>query len=242
VLAAAAAGCAPPVVPPPSGACATPAGEVAVVTRDALTLAADFRPGPRCGGPAALLLHMIPPAHDRSDWPVDLRDDLVAAGLAVLALDRRGAGGSEGDPEDAYLGPRGWLDAHAAARFLRDEGYGDLVVLGASNGTTTMIDYAARAQGEGLALPAALGFFSGGPYTEAQTPMARVPPIPALFAFPPQERDWSLAQRPLDPGSWAFHEYPGGGHGTAILDAAPRSRVDLLEFVTAAVSDGGEGR
>jgi pimeloyl-ACP methyl ester carboxylesterase len=206
-----------------------------------LRLVGDLRAAPACGDPAVLLLHMIPPANDRTNWPADFQDDLRDAGFAVLAIDRRGAGDSEGDPEDAYLGPRGWLDAHAAARFLRDEGYGALVILGASNGTTTMIDYAVRARGEGLAVPAGLGFLTGGPYTESQTPMSRVPPVPAIFTYSTAERAWSVAQQPLDPGSWTFHEYPDGDHGTRILDAAPQSRDDLLGFVATAATAGGGG-
>jgi pimeloyl-ACP methyl ester carboxylesterase len=184
---------------------------------------------------------MIPPANDRSNWPADFQDALVAEGFAVLALDRRGAGGSEGDPTDAYDGPRGWLDAHAAARFLRDEGYGPLTILGASNGTTTMLDYAVRARGEGAPVPVALGFLTGGPYTEAQTPMARIPAVPAIFTFSTEERAWSLAQRSLDPGGWEFHEYAEGAHGTHLLDAAPQSRDDLLGFVATAGQGGAGG-
>ena len=43
-------------------------------------------------------------------------------------------------------------------------------MIGASNGTTAMIDYMAWAQSEPTAVPvAAMGFMTGGTYTEAQT-------------------------------------------------------------------------
>lgn len=219
--------------PSPTGSCGTEAGVIALATRDGLRLEADFRPAPACGGGAVLLLHMIPPANDRTNWPPAFQDALVDAGFAVLALDRRGAGASEGDPEDAYRGPNGWLDALAAATFLRDEGTGPLTILGASNGTTTLLDYAVRARTQGAPEPVALGFLTGGTYTEAQTPMVELPPTPAVFTYSTDERAWSEAQRAIDPGSWAFLEYPDGAHGTGMFAAVPGFSDDLVSFVAA---------
>jgi pimeloyl-ACP methyl ester carboxylesterase len=203
---------------------------VELETSDGLTLAADCLPAPTCGAPALVLLHMIPPTWDRSSWPQDFRQRLVDAGLTVLVLDRRGAGASEGDPQDAYEGPDGWRDVEAAAVRLRADGWGDLSILGASNGTTSLLDYTVWAPAQDLPEPVSVGFMTGGAYTENQHPMSALPPIPAIFTYSTEERAWSEAQRALDPGDWIFHEYPEGDHGTRMFDAAPQVSDDLLAF------------
>ena len=43
----------------------------------------------------------------------------------------------------------------------------DIAILGASNGTTTALDYTIWARDNGHTVPAALGFMTGGGYTEA---------------------------------------------------------------------------
>lgn len=213
----------PPFTPPVGGV-------VTLSTRDGETLEADYVPaeGP---APAVVLLHMVPPANDRTNWPPSFLAHLADAGYAVLAVDRRGAGGSTGDPVDAYEGPAGKYDVEACALRLDADGYGPIAVFGASNGTTSMIDYAVWAGAEGLPEPAALGFLTGGTYTENQTAMTQVPPVPAVFTTSTAEAAWTDAQRALDPGSWVFHEYPDGAHGTLMFDAAPEVDGDLLGFL-----------
>jgi pimeloyl-ACP methyl ester carboxylesterase len=213
-------------------------GQISLETSDGVTLEADYYPVEAEGAPGVVLLHMIPPGNDRTNWPVPFVRSLNEAGYAVIALDRRGAGGSEGVATEAYTGPNGKLDVDAAVAKLEADGYGDLALIGASNGTTSMIDYTVWAAGEGRPVPAALGFMTGGTYTEAQTEMSALPPVPAVFTFSTAERDWSEAQRPLDPGgatSWTFHEYPDGDHGTRMFEAAPAVADDLVAFLQAAV-------
>lgn len=224
------AACGSPTVVPPG--CGVDGGEVHLETSDGLTLAADYHPNPTCGAPSVLLLHMIPPANDRTNWPSEFVQQVVDAGFTVLNLDRRGAGDSEGDPVDAYEGPDGWRDAAAAAALLRDDGWGDLSVLGASNGTTTLLDYAVQGPGEGLPPVTRAGFLTGGTYTEEQHAMAELPAMPAIFTFSTEERAWSVAQEPLDPGSWDFREYPDGAHGTDLFEAVPEVATDLVTFLT----------
>jgi len=204
---------------------------ITVETRDGVTLEADWWEG-EPGAPGFVLLHMIPPSNDRTTWPRWFEKDLVREGYAVLAVDRRGAGGSEGVAVDAYEGPNGKYDVEACALYLQAEGAGALAIIGASNGTTSMIDYAAWAQGEGLPEAAALGFMTGGTYTEYNTEMSAVPAIPAVFTYSTEEKGWSVDQQPLDPGTWSFLEYPEGAHGTLMFDAAPEVGPDLIEFFT----------
>jgi pimeloyl-ACP methyl ester carboxylesterase len=208
-----------------------PPDVITVETRDGVTLEADYWAGDP-GAPGFVLLHMIPPSNDRSTWPRSFEKDLVREGYAVLAVDRRGAGGSEGIAVEAYTGPNGKYDVEACVLHLQAEGAGALAIIGASNGTTSMLDYAAWAPGEGLPEAAALGFMTGGAYTETNTAMSEVPSIPAAFTYSTAERDWSVDQQPLDPGTWSFLEYPDGDHGTLMFDAAPEVGDDLVAFFT----------
>jgi pimeloyl-ACP methyl ester carboxylesterase len=207
-------------------------GVVSVTTRDGLALQADYLAPPACDAPGIVLVHMAPP-NDRTNWPRSFRKALHEAGYAVISIDRRGAGGSQGNPQDAP-GPNGRYDVEAAVAKLVADGVGEVAVLGASNGTTSMIDYAAWAPDEGLPEPFALGFMTGGSYTENQTPMSAVPGVPAVFTFSTAERFWSEAQRTLHPGVWEFLEYPNGDHGTGMFDAAPEVADDLVAFFEAA--------
>jgi len=200
-------------------------GVISLVTQDEVTLAADYHPVDTEGAPAVILLHMIPPSNTRADWPLTFRERLVAQGITVLSVDRRGAGDSEGVASEAYTGPNGKLDVEACASRLRDDGYGSLAIIGASNGTTSMIDYAAWAGEQGLPEPVALAYMSGGAYTTAQTSMADVPDVPAFFLYPPSESAWPEAQQSHDPGTWRFESYEGGAHGTRMFTTSVNEQV-----------------
>lgn len=212
-----------PYVPPEQG-------EIALLTRDEVELVADLYPASDRGRPAIVLLHMVPPSWDRTSWPIEFVERLHAHDWHVLVLDRRGAGESGGVAEDAYIGEAGRYDVEAAALYLAAIEAGDLAILGASNGTTSMVDYAAWAPEEALPEPVSLGFMTGGDYTENQTAMGDVPSVPAVFTYSTEESEWSLAQVALDPGTWVFHEYPDGDHGTKMFDAAPEVADDLDAF------------
>ncbi|MBX2800326.1 MAG: alpha/beta hydrolase [Myxococcales bacterium] len=203
---------------------------VQLQTRDEVTLEADFYDAGVDGSPAFVLLHMIPPGNDRTNWPTDFMELLVDNGWSALAVDRRGAGGSDGVASEAYTGPNGKFDVEAAVSFLSDRGATDLVLIGASNGTTSLLDYAVWAGGEGLPEPVAVGFMTGGNYTENQNAMKTLPQIPAVFTYSTAESAWSDAQKPLDPGSWSFLEYANGSHGTRMFGDKPDVRTDLVDF------------
>jgi hypothetical protein len=99
-----------------------------------------------------------------------------------------------------------------------------------------MLDYAVWAGTEGLPEPVALGYMTGGSYTEAQNDVADAPPVPAVFTYSTDERLWSVAQQSSDPGSWVFHEYPQGDHGTRMFTAAPDVSDDLVSFFRGALA------
>jgi pimeloyl-ACP methyl ester carboxylesterase len=154
---------APPVLPDPV--------VVTVTTRDSVDLVADYYAASGPGRPGVVLLHMIPPSNDRSSWPVDFVTRLQAHDWGVVVVDRRGAGDSGGVAVDAYTGEWGRYDVEACVLQLVADGATEIVLIGASNGTTSALDYAAWAAGEGLPVPAALGFMTGGTYTDERAPV-----------------------------------------------------------------------
>jgi pimeloyl-ACP methyl ester carboxylesterase len=206
---------------PPAVSCdAAPASVVTFETDDGLTLSADFHPhGPR--SPVAALFHMIPPSNDRSNYPEAFRQGLVDAGFTVLNVDRRGAGDSEGEPRDAYEGPDGQRDVAAARAFLEASGCAvdRLILVGASNGTTSLLDYTASDAPD----PAALVFLSGGPYTENQTDLegTAVPRLPAFFGWGEADGSaatWGEGHRADAGARWTFEIRQGGAHGTQLFE------------------------
>ncbi|MCB9745806.1 MAG: hypothetical protein H6740_24740 [Alphaproteobacteria bacterium] len=212
---------------PPDG------GVITLTTRDGVELVADYLPAEAEGAPAVVLLHMIPPNWDRTTWPEDFRQALYAQGWSVLVVDRRGAGDSGGEAVDAYVGEKGRYDVEACALELAEDGAGPLAIIGASNGTTSMLDYAVWAAGEGLPEPVALGFMTGGTYTEAQTRMSELGEVPAVFTYSTDERAWSIAQQAhAAAGGWAFLEYADGAHGTHMFTAAPGVKDDLVSWLS----------
>lgn len=202
---------------------------ITVTTQDGVQLEADRYAG-LSGEPGFILLHMIPPSNTRADWPPNFISRLTCHGWSVIAIDRRGAGGSEGTPQDSYNGELGKYDAYAAAAALTEIGADGMVLIGASNGTTTALDYTVAAPEQGWPEVRALGFMTGGTYTENQHAMSALPDIPAVFTFSTAEASWSEAQQPLDPGSWSFLEYADGDHGTRMFDAKPKVKGDLEAF------------
>jgi pimeloyl-ACP methyl ester carboxylesterase len=187
------------------------------------------------GAHAVVLLHMIPPHFERSSWPLPFVERLNAEGYSVLVVDRRGAGKSGGEAKQAYEGEWGRYDVEAAVTRLVAHGVGKLALIGASNGTTSMVDYAVWAPDEGLPVPSVLGFMTGGDYTENQTEMSALTGVPAVFTYATEERDWSVAQQGKA-DHWVFHEYEGGAHGTKMFAPKPEVTDHLVAAVATALS------
>jgi pimeloyl-ACP methyl ester carboxylesterase len=106
-----------------------------------------------------------------------------------------------------------------------------IVVVGASNGTTSALDFAVTTEGP---KPRALVFLSPGQYTEAQYTIAdqraALEPIPILFAYPGAEAAYSNAIAAAAPATWQFIEYAEGSHGTGLLQT-PRVVEDIVGFL-----------
>lgn len=211
------------------------AGTETLNTRDGVALEVDVHLG-ESGAPGVILLHMIPPHWDRSSWPADVVKNLHAKGWSVCVPDRRGAGASKGKAKEAYEGEKGRYDVEACVKRLQAQGLGKLAVVGASNGTTSMIDYASWAPSVGLPTPVWLGFMTGGSYTENNTAIAAVHRIPALVLSSTEEREWSAAQAGVK--GWTVVEYPKGAHGTKLFEAVPEKvRADLMGALFRALGD-----
>jgi pimeloyl-ACP methyl ester carboxylesterase len=207
---------------------------VTLTTDDGVKLEADLYLSGEANGPAAVLLHMIPPHHDRKNYPETFIKALTGRGLSVLNLDRRGAGGSGGKPREAYRGPKGKLDAKAAYDYLSAHACpvdtGRIVYVGASNGTTTALDFAVYAAAEdAILVPRGLVFLTGGSYTEAQSKFSKHRPVldtmPILFVYSAAESKWSVSKSKNPAPAWKFVEVEGlskaRGHGTKVLSAKP---------------------
>ncbi len=217
---------------------------VTLKTSDGLDLAADHCNSGKPGSPAVVLLHMIPPHHDRTNYPESFRRKLADKGLEVLSIDRRGAGDSQGVAKEAYTGPNGVLDVQAALSWLAANTDADMSswgCVGASNGTTSCLDYTVHAgQDEAITGPSALVFMTGGEYTETQNALAgsAALSVPVLFTFNAKEGSWSLAQKAVRrTGDWRFEAYEPGGHGTRVFEPNPQAMDDVASFLAASLRE-----
>lgn len=154
----------------------------------------------------------------------------------MINLDRRGAGGSDGDAREAYTGPNGRLDVKAAWDHLLASGCGvqaaQTALVGASNGTTSVLDFTADPL---LPTPGAVVFLTGGGYTENQTGIddnrGALETLPIDFVFATDERAWSAGFMQGAPEAWRFDEYAPGGHGTRMFDVQPGSVAAVADWL-----------
>lgn len=246
---------APPVdttpgeVDAPDAGCGDAELPVAFETADGVRLAADWWPAEHEDAPVLVLFHMVPPANDRTNYPRRVRAALHDEGWAVLNVDRRGAGDSEGLAAEATAAPQARQDLEAAVRWLLADGRAcavardRLVFVGASNGTTALFDYGID-HDPSLPAPAAMVFLSPGTYTiqnhgstKADLGSAWRLPSPVLWLYPttePFSRDFASEAPP----GWEFIER-GTAHGTRMFDGGPledQTLSDTRRYVGAALS------
>ncbi len=213
-------------------------------TDDGVTLAADFHSSFVKGGRAAIFLHMIPPSHNRTNYKPSFISALTAKGIHVLNVDRRGAGDSQGVATEAYQGANGKLDAKAAVDFLLQHecavDKARIAVVGASNGTTTALDFTVFAGADAAyATPKALVFLTGGQYTENQNKIAShrplLDPLSVHFVYSKAESAWSKGFEAAAPSTWKFSEYDPGDHGTRMFDVRAESIAEVANFLDGAL-------
>lgn len=208
---------------------------VVFTTIDDIVLEADYRPAATQGRGAVVLVHMIPPSNDRSGYPEGVREQFGDLDLSILNLDRRGAGESGGEALDAYEGRGGLWDLEAAVGFLISDFTSDcpiddesILLVGASNGTTSVLDYAVEHEAD-LPEPAALTFLSPGTYTENQNTIEGNEDLPIQWLYPTTEP--FSADFTDDSENWEFIER-GEAHGTLMFD-----RGDLETDTVADMTD-----
>ncbi|MEM9865011.1 MAG: alpha/beta fold hydrolase [Myxococcota bacterium] len=207
--------------------CIASAEVVRFETSDGVELEADRYEPSTPSGLGVVLLHMIPPSNDRSNYPAAFIDALSERCALVLNVDRRGAGGSAGSARDAYTGDSGVLDAVAAVAHLRERGAERIAIVGASNGTTTLLDYVASDAPD----PVAAVFLSGGTYTENQHPLSSLGAVPALFLYPPGEASWNERDG-NGRDTRTFESVSPGAHGTRLFTSNPETVERVATFVT----------
>jgi pimeloyl-ACP methyl ester carboxylesterase len=210
-------------------------------TVDEVLLEADYQPAATQGRGAVVLVHMIPPSNDRTGYPQRVRDQFRDLDLTILNLDRRGAGEAAGDPLDAYEGSGGLWDLEAALGFLISDFVADcpvdpekILLVGASNGTTSVLDYAVEHEAD-LPEPTALSFMSPGRYTENQNFFRDnddLEDLPIQWLYPTDEDYSSIFVGQSE--RWEFVER-GGAHGTRMFDAAALEAdtvSDMIDWMT----------
>ena len=230
----------PETQPESQPSCDREAGVIALTTSDGVELAADYRPASGANAGAVVLLHMIPPNFDRSSYPPRVLDAIEELGLTVVNVDRRGAGDSKGDATEAYTGETASLDAEAAVKWLTELEGGcavdsaKIAIVGASNGTTTALDYTVSRQDGALPAPKALIWLSPGTYTEAQNSIAdnlsTLDEVPLLIVHPDNE-PWAT-ELDQHPKTCKIVEIEDGRHGTSNFDEGARERVQLSEMTS----------
>ncbi len=199
---------------------------VSLSARDGVTIEADLYAASSADRPALVLVHMDPSsgAH-RGNWPGEFLQLLVDSDWNLIVPDRRGAGGSEGVATDAFETVAGAWDIEACVLELPEAT--SLGLVAASNGTTSMIDYAAMASDEGWTAPETLTFVSVVGSTTNNHAIGDVPATTAHFAFPTGEADNNEPWQAANPGSWTFQEYDPGAHGTRMFENTPELAPDL---------------
>jgi hypothetical protein len=217
--------------------------DVTLTTEDGVELIAQFYTPGVVGAPGVILLHEYPLYFTMASYPATFITNLTDRGFNVINVNRRGATGSGGVVEDAFWGPLGKWDARAGYDYLVSHSCTTTAtaigVVGASNGTTTAVDFSVWAASDAAAeQPAVLVFLSGDTYTESQNTLSgsmdALDNHPILFVYPAAEAAWNNTIEALPaPETWEFQEYSGEAHGTALFSAHPDSIGRVGDFLDA---------
>lgn len=225
-------------------------------TPDGITIEADFYPvkvevGKRT--PAVVLIHMYP--KNRSSWK-EFVPDLRAKGIAVLAYDIRGTGGST-KPDSMNLTEQykarstalfqlATLDAVAAFDFLRQQEYIDtsrVALIGASVGCTISLDFANQTSDAKaiVCLSPGVNYFELDSLATIKTAASY---LPVLLIAPEAEYDQVEKLAEVGGARVETEKYPGGKeyHGTNMLSApfGDKVRERIVTFLVKALEIKGE--
>ena len=217
-------------------------------TPDGVVIEADYYPvkvDDDKKTPVAILIHMYPA--DRSSWK-GFVPRLREAGIAVLAYDIRGRGGSvkpkarklaEGyDNRDTSHFSQAWMDVEGAVGWLRHKDQRNIdadrvVVIGASIGCSISLDHAGR-----TLTPKAIVCLSPGTNYMGVNSLEHIrncASIPILLISP--EGEFAAVEKLAEAGGKKVktRKYPGDSahHGTKMFEADYGRKVEkkIMKFV-----------
>jgi WD40 repeat protein len=205
--------------------------EFTLTTEDGLQLAATLFGE---GEVAVILAHQGTIGADQTTWHA-FAQILAEHGFTALTIDFRGNGESEGfaSPEDLDL------DLMAGIQFLKDQGFTEIICVGASKGGTACTRVALDS-GEFSAIAViASGLIAGGGSNSLMIEIDELPnlTIPKLFLTAAQDSPSVVSgiQRMYDhsPEPKEIHFLPGREHGTDLFqtEAGDDLSAILLRFV-----------
>jgi len=225
---------APPVVSPTLAAPTTPAAgqataapvtstPVSFVTDDDLTIKGRLFGS---GETAVVFAHMYP-NDQQAWWP--FAGEVAGRGYAALTFDFRGYGETGGTKDIAHID----RDLAAAVRYLREEGYKRVILVGASMGGTAALKVAARDEFKGL-VAGVVAVSAPQAFQElvARDDVANIK-VPMLFvasqndgvAFESLEAFYDSATGPKQQ-----QVYSGNVHGTGLLQSEHAAEFKALLF------------
>lgn len=215
-------------------------------TSDGITVEADYYPvkvEPNKKTPVVILIHMYPA--DRSSWK-SFVPALRKAGVAALAYDIRGKGGSvkpaskklrEGyDKHEPAHFADAWKDVEAARTWLRKQkniDVGRTILIGASIGCSIALDQAGRdSKIKGVVCLSPGEKYMG---VDSIAHIKKCSTVPILLLSPEGEFEACRKLVKASGGTAKARKYPGGRehHGTGLLEAKYGKKVSrrILRFV-----------
>ena len=225
---------APPVVSTTLTAPTTPAAgqataapitstPVSFVTDDDLTIKGRLFGS---GETAVVFAHMYP-NDQQAWWP--FAGEAAGRGYAALTFDFRGYGETGGSKDIAHID----RDLAAAVRYLREEGYKRVILVGASMGGTAALKVAARDEFKGLvegvvavsAPQSFQGLVAHDDVADIKVPMLFVASQGDGVAFESLEAFYERATGPKQQ-----QVYSGNAHGTGLLEGEHAAEFKALLF------------
>jgi len=222
---------APPVVSPTLAALTTPPAEatatpitgspISFTTEDGLTIKGRLFGS---GETAVVFAHMYP--NDQRAW-WGFASEAAGQGYATLTFDFRGYGETGGSKDIALID----RDLAAAVRYLRENGYQRVILVGASMGGTAALRVAARDEFEGLvagvvavsAPQAFQGLVALDDVADIKVPMLFVASEGDGVAFESLEALYDSATGPKEQ-----QVYSGDAHGTVLLEGGHAAEFKAL--------------
>jgi alpha-beta hydrolase superfamily lysophospholipase len=198
-------------------------------TEDNVHIAYTFQKG-EAGKPAILLLHML--GRTRADWNAFARQ-LNQQGYPTLAIDLRGHGQSEGrlSTDNDY---RAMVkDVAGAKRFLAEQNISNVVIIGASIGANTALNYAVSDSDVKAAVLLSPGIDYHGVNVNASMKTVKVPLL--IAASKEDSYAYNSSKTIANITGAKFIGYDKAGHGTAMFSTTNLSQA-IIDWLGQTVS------